>query len=110
MAKKPVDVPVEEKKEPTTYEQILQLVNRMRDMLLRLDKEYEENRSAVQLVKKTADLYEKKLEAFEESLLFIMHNIKKNQFLYAHYPDDWVKDYLDVKKGLKYENERMSNL
>lgn len=46
----------------------------------------------------------KRTEALEDSLLHLMHNIKKNQFLYAHYPEDWVKDYLSIKKGIKYEN------
>ncbi|NGX57211.1 MAG: hypothetical protein K940chlam3_00095 [Chlamydiae bacterium] len=47
---------------------------------------------------------EKRIESWEESMLFIYHNIKKNQFLYAHYPDDWVKDYNDIKRGVKAEN------
>ncbi len=44
---------------------------------------------------------------FEDSMLHILHNIKKNQFLYAHYPDEWVRNYQDLKKGIKYENEFM---
>lgn len=47
------------------------------------------------------------IEDFEESLLYIMHNIKKNQFLYSHYPEEWVKNYLDIKKGLVEENKFM---
>lgn len=47
------------------------------------------------------------LEDFEESMMYIMHNIKKNQFLYAHYPEEWVNSYLDIKNGMKYENEFM---
>jgi nitrogen-specific signal transduction histidine kinase len=47
---------------------------------------------------------EKRIESWEESMLYIYHNIKKNQFLYAHYPDEWVKDYKDIKQGLKDEN------
>jgi len=46
-------------------------------------------------------------EKMEETFLYIMHNIKKNQFLYAHYPEDWVKNYQDIKKGIKSENEFM---
>ena len=47
----------------------------------------------------------RQIESFEDSLLHIMHNIKKNQFLYAHYPDEWAKDYRSIKKGIKFENE-----
>lgn len=49
----------------------------------------------------------KQIENFEDTLLHIMHNIKKNQFLYSHYPDEWVKDYHTVKDGIKFENEFM---
>jgi len=48
---------------------------------------------------------EVKVEHLEETFLCIFHNIKKNQFLYSHYPDDWVKEYLDIKEGLKFENK-----
>jgi len=54
--------------------------------------------------------FNSKLESFEESMLFIMHSIKKNQFLYSHYPDEWVKDYLSLKHGLVTENEYMDRL
>lgn len=46
-----------------------------------------------------------KIELWEESLMLIYHNIKKNQFLYAHYPDEWVRTYLDAKKALIQENK-----
>lgn len=48
-----------------------------------------------------------RFESWEETLLFVYHNIKKNQFLYAHYPDEWVKKYSDIKQGLRDENEAM---
>lgn len=47
------------------------------------------------------------IESFEDGMLHIMHNIKKNQFLYAHYPEEWVQNYLSLKEGMKYENEFM---
>jgi len=50
-----------------------------------------------------------KINEWEESMLFILHNIKKNQFLYSHYPDQWVKDYYSIKSGLKIENIYMDN-
>ena len=59
--------------------------------------------------KMTVTDMETKLDQFEEALLHIMHNIKKNQFLYAHYPEEWVKNYLSIKKGIKYENEFMED-
>ena len=49
----------------------------------------------------------KRIAAWEESMLYIMHNIKKSQYLYSHYPDDWVKEYTDIKEGLVKENEYM---
>lgn len=51
-----------------------------------------------------SNIYER-MESWEESLLYTYHNIKKNQFLYAHYPDAWAKNYHDIKDGLKNENE-----
>lgn len=56
-----------------------------------------------QLFKEMADRF----ASWEETLLLVYHNIKKNQFLYAHYPDDWVKKYSDIKQGLRDENEAM---
>jgi hypothetical protein len=47
------------------------------------------------------------IESFEDALLHIMHNIKKNQFLYAHYPEEWVTDYISIKEGIKFENKFM---
>ena len=44
-----------------------------------------------------------KIRDWEESFYYIFHNIKKNQYLYAHYPDDWVKEYLDIKRALEAE-------
>lgn len=52
---------------------------------------------------------EKAFESFEESLLYVIHNIKKNQFLYSHYPEDWVKNFLSLKEGIQYENKFMEN-
>jgi len=43
--------------------------------------------------------------SWEESLLQVYHNIKKNQFLYSHYPDEWVQKYSDIKQGLRDDNE-----
>lgn len=48
-----------------------------------------------------------KIESFEDSMLHILHNIKRNQFLYSHYPEEWVKNYQSLKEGLKAENEFM---
>lgn len=48
-----------------------------------------------------------RMESWEETLLYLSHNIKKNQYLYSHYPDDWVNNYLDIKRGLKSENNWM---
>ncbi len=52
-------------------------------------------------------LIQERVKDWEDSLYYIFHNIKKNQFLYSHYPEDWVKSYLDLKGGTQYENEFM---
>lgn len=52
----------------------------------------------------------KRMESWEETLLYLSHNIKKNQYLYSHYPDEWVNNYLDIKRGLKGENNWMGAL
>ena len=49
----------------------------------------------------------KQIESFEDGLFHIMHNIKKNQFLYSHYPDEWAKNYTSIKKGMVSENKFM---
>lgn len=51
---------------------------------------------------------EERIESWEEQFYYIFHNIKKNQFLYSHYPDYWVKSFADLKEALKYENEMMN--
>ena len=56
-----------------------------------------------QLFKEMADRF----QSWEETLLLIYHNIKKNQFLYSHYPDEWAKKYSDIKQGLRDENEAL---
>lgn len=48
-----------------------------------------------------------RFESWEETMLVVYHNIKKNQFLYSHYPDDWAKKYSDIKAGLRNENEHL---
>lgn len=63
--------------------------------------------ATIQKQSKLFDEFSSKVEGLEESMLYVLHNIKKNQFLYAHYPEEWVKDYLSIKKGIKYENEFM---
>ena len=57
----------------------------------------------------TLKTFSDKLASNEETLLFLMHNIKKNQFLYAHYPDDWVKSYINIKDSVSFENEYLDN-
>lgn len=86
----------------------------------KVSKQKEDNRSELkkeitQLVEwvvkgeKALQEFSSKVEGFEETLLCLQHNIKKNQFLYAHYPEDWVKSYQDLKEGMKHENEFMQS-
>jgi hypothetical protein len=46
----------------------------------------------------------KKMSSMEETFLVIYTNIKQNQFLYAHYPEEWDRTYLQMKANLKKEN------
>ncbi len=64
-------------------------------------------KTSLQELKKTLHDFSLTVANLEESILYIFHNVKKNQFLYAHYPDDWVTDYLSIKEGVKFENEYM---
>ena len=48
-----------------------------------------------------------KVEAWEESLYYIFHNVKRNQFLYSHYPEEWVKNFQDLKAATLFENAYM---
>jgi len=115
---------VETKKEPEKFT-FKEHVLKYQKHVERISKEFQELVNTLQIIEKRHNktqlnlsnfckegvkLYkniEYKIESFEESLLMIMHNIKKNQFLYSHYPEDWVKDYLSVKGGIKFENKFM---
>lgn len=48
--------------------------------------------------------FDEKSDSLEETILSIYHNIKRNQFLYAHYPEEWDKTFLEMKKKIKEEN------
>lgn len=60
-------------------------------------------------LREEVEIYSKKTESLEEGLMYVLHNIKKNQFLYANYPDEWVKEYADIKKGIQAENKFMDD-
>ena len=47
----------------------------------------------------------KKIDQLEETFLIMFTNIKRNQFLYSHYPEEWwEKNYVDIKEKMKKEN------
>lgn len=96
----------------TARSEVKKMLDRHSDeMRLILDKELFQFRTMVrsqleahnQAFKEMRDRF----QAWEETLLLTYHNIKKNQFLYSHYPDEWVKKYSDIKQGLRDENEAM---
>lgn len=39
-----------------------------------------------------------KIETLEETFLLLYTNIKQNQFLYANYPEEWIKEVNDKMK------------
>jgi hypothetical protein len=48
----------------------------------------------------------KKIDQLEETFLIMFTNIKRNQFLYSHYPEDWWdENYLHIKEKMKKENK-----
>lgn len=49
----------------------------------------------------------RKMNSMEETFLIIYTNIKQNQFLYAHYPEEWDRTYLQMKVNLKKENKNL---
>lgn len=55
-------------------------------------------------LKKEVSEYKSHYEKLDETILYTMHAVKKNQFLYSHYPDEWAKNYEEMKKGLIEEN------
>lgn len=50
------------------------------------------------------DLTEK-VSVLDETFLLLYSNIKRNQFLYAHFPEEWNETFLQFKERLKQENE-----
>lgn len=97
---------------------VLKLKNKANDILDITKKTFEKLENQISYIRTTVhkDLQEvrsqwqtmfQKMEDWEESMWYIQHSIKKNQFLYAHYPDDWVKDYQDLKEAQKFENDQM---
>lgn len=46
-----------------------------------------------------------KVEILDETFLCIYDNIKRNQFLYAHYPEEWDQTFLQMKEDLKKQNK-----
>lgn len=52
-----------------------------------------------------ADFY-KKVDSIEETFLLMYFGIKRNQFLYANYPEEWNETYLNMKKRLKEQEEQ----
>lgn len=90
-----------------TNVRIDELEKKIKRMLTKHDKlTLNAKRTHLEIVKLFENI-ERRMGSWEESLLYVMHNIKKNQFLYSNYPDDWVQNYQDLKNGLKSENEWM---
>jgi hypothetical protein len=51
-----------------------------------------------------------RIEDLEESFSIIFHNIKRNQFLYSKYPEEWWEtNYINFKESLKLQNEDYLN-
>lgn len=54
--------------------------------------------------------YASKMESIEDAFFTLYHNIKKNQWLFAKEPEEWWKDYLDLKKHYIKENKDVKNI
>jgi len=87
-----------------TCKDIAKRTDRMEDHLEKVEKK---NEKYVTSCVDACQEIRKKVEAWEDNFYHIMHNIKKNQFLYSHYPEDWVKNFTSIKEGIKKENKFM---
>jgi hypothetical protein len=48
---------------------------------------------------KSMENFCKQIDSIEETFLILYQNIKQNQFLYANYPEEWLKEVNDkIKK------------
>ena len=54
--------------------------------------------------------FSQKMELMEETFLVLYSNIKRNQFIYAHYPEEWNETFLEFKETLKKENKEFENV
>lgn len=54
--------------------------------------------------------FEKSKDIMEETFLSVYSNIKRNQFLYAYYPEEWNETFLEFKEKIKQENKEFEDL
>lgn len=63
--------------------------------------------AASEMISSDLSLFRERVELLEETLLIIYANIKRNQFLYSHFPEEWDQTYLSFKEQIKAENEEL---
>ena len=109
--KKPVEDTETELKVPMTHQMISKRLRQIHEEMIKITKKNAETAKEFKDADERAyfalDRVRNMIDNFEDSMMHILHNIKKNQFLYAHYPDEWAKNYQALKEGIKDENKFM---
>ena len=66
--------------------------------------------SSLRTIRKVMKDFDQKVAILEETFLSLYSNIKRNQFLYAYYPEEWNETFLEFKEKIKKENEEFKEL
>lgn len=73
-------------------------------------KQTKDIKHVTKVIKKHCKDFVKKADILEGTFLSIYSNIKRNQFLYAYYPEEWNETFLEYKEKVKRENEEFNHL
>jgi outer membrane protein assembly factor BamD (BamD/ComL family) len=85
----------------------VKIVKRYEKLYKESCKEKIESDKLVSMQRTYLDEVMKKLDCIEETYYILYSNIKRNQFLFAHYPKDWDKDWMEIRDKLKEENNEI---
>lgn len=67
-------------------------------------------KAVAKALKKHCNEFLYKADVLEETFLSIYSNIKRNQFIYAYYPEEWNETFLEYKEKVKRENQEFQHL
>ena len=66
--------------------------------------------ASLRMIRKEMKSFDSKVSIMEETFLSVYSNIKRNQFLYSYYPEEWNETFLEFKEKIKKENEEFKEL